>query len=128
MFITKDSGKRAKYDSGFQRDTAEGKPRYDLIPPELLKRLADLYTRGAEKYDEDNWKKAGSEKEYARFKASAFRHFIDWMADWNTEEDHAVAVIFNIMSYEWHTKHKLDTHIYPQVSRKLNTKKNKKDQ
>jgi len=124
MFVTKDSGKRAQFDSGFVRDTAEGKPRYDLIPEELLKRLAELYARGAEKYDADNWRKANSEEEYKRFKASAWRHFVDWSAGWNTEEDHAVAVIFNIMSYEWHTRHKLDSKSFPQVGR--NENKNKK--
>lgn len=107
IFITKDSGKRIKYKSGFNRDLQEGKPRYDLIPSELLKRLAELYARGAVKYGEDNWKKAETKEELDRFKASAYRHFIDWKEGWNTEEDHAVAVMFNIIAYEWHTKHKL---------------------
>lgn len=31
-FKTKDSGKRVKFDSGFQRDVNTGKPRFDLIP------------------------------------------------------------------------------------------------
>ena len=51
-FVTKDSGKRVSFDSGFVRDVQEGKPRYDLIPHELLTRLAELYTRGDE--DEDH--------------------------------------------------------------------------
>ncbi|HRF70620.1 MAG TPA: DUF5664 domain-containing protein [Candidatus Pelethenecus sp.] len=107
-FITKDSGKRIKFKSGFNRDVQEGKPRYDLIPPELLKRLADLYARGAVKYGDDNWKKATTPEEINRFKASAFRHFMDWISDSNKEEDHAVATIWNIISYEWHTNHKLN--------------------
>lgn len=114
MYITKDSGKRKQFNSGMVRDIDEGKPRYDLIPPELLKRLADLYTRGAEKYGDYNWQKANSPEEYQRMKASAWRHFIDWSAGWNTEEDHAIATIWNIISYEWHTKHKLDNNNYPQ--------------
>lgn len=126
MFVTKDSGQRKEFNSGMVRDTETGKPRYDLIPPELLKRLADLYARGAEKYNDENWKKANSEEEYKRMKASAFRHFMDWFAGWNTEEDHAIAVVWNIFAYEWHTKHKLDSTLYPQVSRKLSTNKNKK--
>lgn len=32
-FTTKDSGKRQEYDSGMRRDTADGKPRFDLIIP-----------------------------------------------------------------------------------------------
>lgn len=104
-YTTKDSGKRVKYKSGFQRDTQDDKPRYDLIPTELLTRLAELYARGAKKYDPDNWRKANGEEEYRRFKASAFRHFIQWI-EGQEDEDHASAVAFNIFCYEWHTKHK----------------------
>lgn len=104
-YVTKDSGKRQKYDSGFQRDTQDGKPRYDLIPTELLTRLAELYARGAEKYTPDNWRKANGQEEYERFKASAWRHFVQW-AEGHEDEDHASAVAFNIFCYEWHHKHK----------------------
>lgn len=106
-FITKDSGKRTKFDSGFTRDTGENKPRYDLIPHELLTRLADLYARGAEKYDENNWRKANSEVEYKRFIASAWRHFIAWLRG-DTDEDHMSAVVWNLWSYTWHKEYKND--------------------
>jgi hypothetical protein len=105
-FVTKDSGKRVNFRSGMRRDVADGKPRYDLIPPEMLKRLAELYARGAEKYGDNNWRLANSEAEYSRFKASAHRHFVQWSAGWDTEEDHAVAAIWNIIAYEWHKFHK----------------------
>lgn len=104
-FITKDSGARVKFDSGFQRDTNNGKPRFDLIPTELLTRLAELYTRGAEKYDAENWKKATTPVEINRFKESAWRHFVQWSSG-QDDEDHAVGAIWNIMSYEWHVNHK----------------------
>lgn len=103
MFTTKDSGKRIKFNSGFQRDTNEDKPRYDLIPHECLTRLAELYTRGAQKYDDNNWKLADSEQEYKRFKESAYRHFIQWFRN-DQDEDHASAVVFNIFAFEWHDK------------------------
>ncbi len=104
-YQTKDSGKRVKFKSGFQRDVNFGKPRFDLIPTELLTRLADLYTRGADKYDPQNWRKAETEEEINRFKESAWRHFVAWSAG-QEDEDHGIATIWNIMSYEWHTKHK----------------------
>lgn len=106
QYKTKDSGKRIKYKSGFNRDIQEGKPRYDLIPGELLKRLAELYERGAIKYGSQNWKKAETEEEINRFKASAWRHFVSWDNNWDTEEDHAISTIWNIIAYEWHIKHK----------------------
>lgn len=104
-FITKDSGQRIKYKSGFNRDLQVGKPRYDLIPPELLKRLAELYARGSEKYGDDNWRLAMGEEELKRFKASAFRHFMQWFANEDNDEDHACAIAFNVFCYEWLTKH-----------------------
>jgi hypothetical protein len=104
-YTTKDSGKRVKFKSGFQRDVSTNKPRYDLIPHELLTRLAELYARGAEKYDDNNWRKASTEIEFNRFKESAWRHFVQWQRG-DDDEDHAAASIFNIMSYEWLTKYK----------------------
>lgn len=105
MYKTKDSGNRKIWKSGFQRDLNVGKPRYDLIPPELLKRLAELYARGAEKYNDNNWKLATSEEEIKRFKESAFRHFMQWIMN-EQDEDHAVATMWNIISYEWHIMNK----------------------
>ncbi len=104
-FITKDSGARQKYDSGMQRDIQDGKPRYDLIVPEgcknpMLKRWAELLQRGMAKYGYRNWEKANSIEELIRFKASAFRHFMQWMMDEN-DEDHASAVFFNIQATEF---------------------------
>jgi hypothetical protein len=103
-FITKDSGKRIKFKSGFQRDTNDDKVRYDLIPHEMTTRLAELMTRGAIKYDSNNWRKAKTEEEINRFKESAYRHFIQWFRGDN-DEDHASAVTFNINCYEWLTKY-----------------------
>ena len=99
MFETKDSGKREDYDSGMTRDTQEGKPRYDLIDRPFMKRWAELMGRGAEKYGEDNWKLAKGEEELKRFRASAFRHFMQWMND-DEDEDHSVAVAFNLAAAE----------------------------
>lgn len=104
-YVTKDSGKRDTYKSGFNRDIQTGKPRYDLIPPELLLRLAEVYARGAEKYGDSNWQKANSPEEYQRFIASAFRHFEKWRMN-HRDEDHAMQCVWNIISYEWHTQHK----------------------
>lgn len=106
-YITKDSGKRIIYKSGFNRDTPDKKTRFDLIPLAMLRRIADLYQRGAEKYGDENWKLAETPAEHARFKASAFRHLISWL-EGNEDEDHGVGCIWNIMAYEWHTKHKND--------------------
>lgn len=99
-FTTRDSGKREHFDSGMVRDTADGKPRYDLIPEPMLTRWAELMERGAKKYGENNWLFANSEAEMNRFRASAWRHFVAWSRG-DTDEDHAVAVFYNISAYEY---------------------------
>jgi len=93
-YITKDSGAREEFDSGARRDTQDGKPRYDLIPPGPLKRLAELYARGAEKYDEHNWTKG---MPISRYLASLMRH-PEQYREGDTEEDHLAAVVWNAMA------------------------------
>lgn len=106
-YVTKDSGNRKQFDSGMQRDIQDNKPRFDLIIPTsqkfeetLLYRWAMLMTRGAQKYNERNWEKANGIEEMNRFKASAFRHFMQWYSC-EEDEDHAAAVLFNINGYEY---------------------------
>lgn len=91
-YITKDSGKRESFESGAVRDTQEGKPRYDLIPPAPLKRVAELYARGAEKYSAHNWTRGMGT---SRMLASAMRHLEQYRAG-DVDEDHLAAVVFNI--------------------------------
>ena len=112
-FTTKDSGERSVFESGMQRDTQAGKPRFDLMFPlnvpydeQMIVRLAALYGRGAEKYDERNWEQANSQAEMDRMKASAFRHFMQWFCG-ETDEDHAAGAMFNIIAFET-TEFKVD--------------------
>jgi len=88
-----------EFESGMKRDSNNNKPRYDLIPSQMLYRWSMLMTKGALQYGEDNWRKANSKKELNRFKESAFRHFMQWFNN-EDNEDHAVAVYFNIGCYE----------------------------
>lgn len=100
-FITKDSGERKEFKSGMVRDTAQNKTLWHLVASgPMLKRWAELLTRGAQKYSADNWMKAEGEEEYNRFKESAFRHFMQWYNS-DTDEDHGAAVIFNINGAEY---------------------------
>lgn len=103
-FVVKDSGVREEYETGMRRDTQKGKPRYDLVVPDtgtdMLTRWAVHMEKGAEKYGERNWELAGTEKEYNRFRQSAFRHFIQWYKGM-LDEDHAAAVFFNIQAAEY---------------------------
>lgn len=98
-FVTKDSGKREQFETGSQRDTQHGKPRYDLIPPLPLKRIAELYARGAEKYGDHNWALG---QPVSRMAASMERHLQSWRLG-EHDEDHLAALVFNaiaIMHFE----------------------------
>jgi hypothetical protein len=66
----------------------------------MLKRVAALYTRGAVKYGDNNWRLANSEEELVRFQSSAFRHFMQWI-NGERDEDHGAAVFFNIAAAEY---------------------------
>lgn len=109
-FEVKDSGIRKEYASGMRRDIQEGKPRYDLIEDRMLERLAAHLAKGAIKYTEDNWKLANSIEELRRFKASAIRHMYQWKRGIDIDEDHAAAIMFNVIAAEY-VKDKLGTDI-----------------
>jgi len=88
----KDSGEREKYDTGAVRDIRNGKGRYDLIPPILLKRLALLYEKGAVKYNDWNWS-LGIKN--SRCMDSALRHINQYREGYR-DEDHLIQAIFNL--------------------------------
>lgn len=51
----------------------EGKVRYDLIPPEFIREIAEVLTFGAKKYSPDNWK-GFNKQQQEEIKASLLRH------------------------------------------------------
>jgi len=93
-WITKDSGKRRKFDSGAQRDVAHGKGRYDLVSPIMIDRLAKLLERGAIKYDDRNWEKGMPLSVYMD---SGMRHLYKFL-EGQTDEDHLIAAIWNFQA------------------------------
>ena len=105
-FETKDSGERQSFDSGMVRDTTDGKTQFHRVADgPMLRRWAELLTRGAVKYPDTNpgtpnWKLAAGPEEHARFRESAFRHFMSWFYG-EDDEDHAAAVLFNINGAEF---------------------------
>jgi dATP/dGTP diphosphohydrolase, N-terminal len=100
-FVVKDSGARQKFASGMQRDTDEGKTLWHLVASgPMLRRWAEHLTAGARKYTANNWMKATGPAELARFRESAFRHFMQWFSG-DRDEDHAAAVMFNLNGAEY---------------------------
>lgn len=89
----KDSGERQEFASGAVRDTAENKPRPDLISPFFMERLGRHLGQGAKKYSEWNWAKGIPN---SRCYASLMRHLTQF-AKGDTDEDHLAAAACNIM-------------------------------
>ena len=102
-FITKDSGKREKFNTGSKRDTQDGKMRWDLVPYEELERVVGLYTRGAVKYGDNNWRLGQPMK---RTFASLMRHLMAYIMGKKDDEDHAAAVVWNMLALMWTEKNK----------------------
>ena len=91
----KDSGKRQDFQTGSKRDTNDGKPRYDLISPIALYRLAMHVANGAKKYGDRNWEKG---QPLNRYIESIERH-LQKLKVGLMDEDHASAVMWNIMAF-----------------------------
>lgn len=94
-YSTRDSGSREEFSTGAMRDTQNGKARWDLLPVKELKRVAELYARGAEKYGENNYQRG---MPVSRFSSSLQRHLYSFMLNESTEEDHLAAVVFNALA------------------------------
>ena len=88
-----DSGKRQEFATGAVRDTADDKPRPELISPIALRRLAQWLGDGAKKYKARNWEKGIP---LSRTLASLLRHLNAWQLG-ETDEDHLAAVFCNAM-------------------------------
>ena len=90
----KDSGSKRTFPTGSVRDNADNKPRMELLPLELLERLAFWYGEGAKKYGDNNWRKGQPQSAVI---GSLLRHiskFVKGMKD----EDHLAAAAWNIFS------------------------------
>lgn len=76
----------------------EGKPRYDLIPPEAMDALAEHWGKGAAKYEARNWERGMA---WCKCFASMMRHGWAWMRgedfDPETGSHHMVSVAWNAM-------------------------------
>ena len=81
------------------REDKSHKLRYDLIPYNMLKRLAIHYTEWAKLHWDRN--REWWNIDYAnKCKESARRHFMQWQMG-ESDEDHAMACVWNIFAYEF---------------------------
>lgn len=86
-----------EFSTGAQRDQATGKMRMSLVPQQELKRVMKRYLDGAEKYGENNWMKG---MPLSVFYDCAHRHLDAWWRG-DDQEDHAAAVVWNMLCAMW---------------------------
>lgn len=58
------------------RKDDKGKLRWDLLPLDLVEKIVEVYTFGAQKYEPNSWQKL--DDGYNRYKAAMFRHLLEF--------------------------------------------------
>lgn len=85
----------------------EGKLRYDLVPVEAHEALAEVFTYGATKYDDNNWQSVETE----RYIAAMFRHINAWRKgesfDFESGLHHLKHALTNVAIILWQEESKL---------------------
>ena len=74
--------------SGLRYD--KGKIRYDLLEPFAMQELAKVFTRGALKYEDNNWLKG---MKWSKMRASLGRHLAAYDAKQDFDIDQLVQIV-----------------------------------
>lgn len=90
----KTSGKIREFSSGSVRDSAEGKAPFELLPWDLMERVAIWYGLGADKYGRNNWRLGQPQSAVI---GSLLRHLRKYILGYK-DEDHLAAIIWNAFS------------------------------
>jgi hypothetical protein len=92
---------------GYKED--KGKMRYDLLPPYALNELAKVYTYGADKYTDNNWRKG---MKWGRIFAALMRHLWKfWAGEAKDKESgilhlsHALWGVVTLLEYSENDKY-----------------------
>lgn len=88
----------------------EGKVRHDLIPAWALEKIAEVYTYGAQKYDDNNWLKG---MKWSKVQGPLERHYNKWKRGRIQDEEsncyHLAMVAWNAIALMVYQKNKLGT-------------------
>ncbi len=75
----------------------QGKLRWDLLPLNLIEKVVEIYTFGAEKYGANTWQNL--EDGYNRYKAAMFRHLMEFekgnVIDDESGKEHLAHMVWN---------------------------------
>ncbi len=91
-------------DGGLKNDL--GKPRWSLVPLDIIEGIAVILTYGAKKYAPNNWKKVEWERNFD----ALLRHLTKWLAGEENDQDsglhHLDHALCDLMFIRWWNKHK----------------------
>jgi hypothetical protein len=80
------------------KQSIEGKlERYDLIPYIALKKLAETYGLGAQRYGIDNWQRGIP---FSSLISRALRHIYLWL-DGDDSEDHLIHAVWRLLAIRY---------------------------
>lgn len=78
----------------------QGKLRWDLLPLNLIEKVVEIYTFGAEKYGPNTWQNL--EDGYNRYKAAMFRHLMEFengnVIDDESGMEHLAHMVWNAIA------------------------------
>lgn len=96
-------------DGGLKND--KDKPRWSLIPLDIIEGIVVVLTYGAKKYEPNNWKKVEWERNFD----AGMRHLAKWLAGEEFDQDsglhHLDHALCDFMFVRWAVKHKEIEHI-----------------
>jgi hypothetical protein len=105
-----DAGRHPSYDEGVKFDDA--KNRLDLIPVEALEQVGEIYSYGAKKYADHNWR---SGLKFSRLYGATLRHlFAFWRGEDKDKESglphlaHATFGLLGLLQYQAEGRRELD--------------------
>lgn len=84
-----------EFKSGAKRSVTTDKGRYDLLPPDAIHLLAQVYEWGCKQKGDRNWEKGIP---LSRFLDSALRHTFQAL-NGKTDEPHAAQATWNLLGY-----------------------------
>ena len=91
-----------RFETGAVRGTDCNDVRYDLISPIGLRRIAETYAEGSQKYGDSNWQKGIPTRDLLNH---ALKHLQLWQIG-NTDEDHLAHAAWNIIAM-MHTEERM---------------------
>lgn len=75
--------------------------RWDLIDPEWTRMLVEIYSHGAEKYEDNNWQKVASDRYYSALNRHLDKHFEGKTYDEDSGYKHLYHAAWNCIALMW---------------------------